>query len=91
MTDDDSRQERVQRTLDQGRRLLDRGVQEFGGVVSRGVRAVTASSGASASRPPKGDRAGAGQPDVDAVAADPASYFDEQRRARPRSSVTPTF
>jgi uncharacterized protein (DUF697 family)/GTP-binding protein EngB required for normal cell division len=80
MTDDDSRQERVQRTLDQGRRLLDRGVQELGGVVSRGVRAVTASSGASASRPPNDGRTGAGRPDVNAIAADPASYFNEQRR-----------
>ena len=80
MTDDDSRQVRVQRALDQGRRLLDRGVQEFGGVVSRGVRAVTASSAARASRPPKDGRAGVGRPDVDAIAADPASYFNEQRR-----------
>src|SRR6202161_4329001 len=80
MTDDDSRQVRVQRALDQGRRLLDRGVQEFGGVVSRGVRAVTASSGASASRPPKDARAGAERPDVNAIAADPTSYFNEQRR-----------
>jgi uncharacterized protein (DUF697 family)/GTPase SAR1 family protein len=78
MTDDDSRQVRVQRALDQGRRLWDRGVQEVGGVVSRGVRAVTASSGASASRPPKDGRAGTR--DVQAVAADPASYFNEQRR-----------
>jgi uncharacterized protein (DUF697 family)/GTP-binding protein EngB required for normal cell division len=80
MTDDDSRQERVQRALDRGRRLLDRGVQELGGVVSRGVRAVTAGSGTGASRPSGDDRARGEQPDVDAVAADPASYFDEQRR-----------
>ena len=80
MTDDDSRQERVQRTLDQGRRLLDRGVQELGGVVSRGVRAVTGASGASARRPPGGDRSGAGEPDLETVAADPTSYFSEQRQ-----------
>jgi uncharacterized protein (DUF697 family)/GTP-binding protein EngB required for normal cell division len=80
MTDDDSRQERVQRALGQGRRLLDRGVQELGGVVSRGVRAVTAASGASAQRPSEADRSGAGQADVEAVAADPASYFNEQRQ-----------
>jgi uncharacterized protein (DUF697 family)/GTPase SAR1 family protein len=80
MTGDDSRQERVQRTLEQGRRLLDRGVQEFGGVLSRGVRAVTAASGASASRPSEGGRVRPGQPDVDTVAADPASYFNEQRQ-----------
>jgi uncharacterized protein (DUF697 family)/GTPase SAR1 family protein len=80
MTDDDSRNERVQRTLDQGRRLLDRGVQGLGGVVSRGVRAVTAGSGASASRPSQGDRTGAGQPDVDVVATDPTAYFSEQRQ-----------
>ena len=49
-------------------------------MVSRGVRAVTEASGASASRPSTGDRGIPGQPDVDAVAADPASYFDEQRR-----------
>ena len=79
MTDDDSRQERVQRALGQGRRLLDRGVQELGGVVSRGVRAVTAAS----PRAPAavgGDRSEAGRPDVEAVAADPAAYFSEQRR-----------
>ena len=80
MTDDDSRQVRVQRALDQGRRLLDRGVQEVGGVVSRGVRAVTSSPGASASRPPKDGRAGTRRPDVNAIAADPAAYFNEQRR-----------
>jgi uncharacterized protein (DUF697 family)/GTPase SAR1 family protein len=80
MTDHDSPQERVQRTLDQGRRLWDRGVQELGGVVSRGVRAVTPSPGPSVSRPSESDRTDAGQPDVDAVAADPASYFNEQRQ-----------
>jgi uncharacterized protein (DUF697 family)/GTPase SAR1 family protein len=80
MTDDDSRQERVQRALGQGRRLWDRGVHELGGVVSRGVRAVTAGSGASAHRPSEGERSGAGQSNVDAVAADPASYFSEQRQ-----------
>jgi uncharacterized protein (DUF697 family)/GTPase SAR1 family protein len=80
MTDDDSRQERVQRALGQGRRLWDRGVHELGGVVSRGVRAVTAASGGSAQRPSEGERSGAGQSNVDAVAADPASYFSEQRQ-----------
>jgi uncharacterized protein (DUF697 family)/GTPase SAR1 family protein len=80
MTDDHSRQERVQRALHQGRRLLDRGVQELSDVVSRGARAVTAASDRSPSRPSKGDRLGAGRPDVDVVAADPASYFNEQRR-----------
>ena len=80
MTDDDGRQVRVQRALEHGRRLFDRGVQEFGGVVSRGVRAVSASSGSSASRPPKDGRAGAQRPDVNAIAADPTAYFNEQRR-----------
>jgi uncharacterized protein (DUF697 family)/GTP-binding protein EngB required for normal cell division len=78
MTDDDSRQERVQRALGHGRRLLDRGVQELGGVVSRGVHAVTAASGAQ--KPPEGDRSDAGQADIGTVAADPASYFSEQRQ-----------
>jgi uncharacterized protein (DUF697 family)/GTP-binding protein EngB required for normal cell division len=80
MTDDDSRQERVQRTLDQGRRLLDRGVQELGGVVSRGVRAVATRSGASGPRPSRGDRVGPEHRDVEVVAADPAAYFDQQRQ-----------
>src|SRR3984957_10361000 len=80
MTDDDGRQVRVQRALEHGRRLFDRGVQEFGGVVSRGVRAVAASSGASTSRPPKDGGAGAQRPDVNAIAADPTAYFNEQRR-----------
>jgi uncharacterized protein (DUF697 family)/GTP-binding protein EngB required for normal cell division len=80
MTDDDSRQVRVQRTLDQGRRLLDRGVQELGGVVSRGVRAVATRSGASGPRPSRGDRVGPEHRDVEVVAADPAAYFDQQRQ-----------
>jgi uncharacterized protein (DUF697 family)/GTP-binding protein EngB required for normal cell division len=80
MTDDDGRQERVQRALDQGRRLVDRGVHELGGVVSRGVRAVTAASGPGTRRPSEGNRSSTGQPDVETVAADPASYFSEQRQ-----------
>ncbi len=80
MTDHESRQERVQRTLDQGRRFLERGVHDLGGVLSRGVRAVRAASGERASQPPDADRVSSGQPDVDAVAADPASYFSEQRQ-----------
>jgi uncharacterized protein (DUF697 family)/GTP-binding protein EngB required for normal cell division len=80
MTDHDSRQERVQRAVGRGRRLLDRGVHELGGVVSRGVRAVTAASGASAPGTPEGDRSDPGQADVETVAADPASYFSEQRQ-----------
>jgi uncharacterized protein (DUF697 family)/GTP-binding protein EngB required for normal cell division len=80
MTDDDSRQERVRRALGQGRRLLDRGVEELSGVVSRGVRAVGTTSGASAQRPAGGDRSDTGQADVETVAADPASYFSEQRQ-----------
>ncbi|MFZ0043375.1 MAG: GTPase, partial [Solirubrobacteraceae bacterium] len=80
MTDDDNRRERVQRGLDHGRRFLERGVQELGGVVSRGVRAVSAGSGEAASPPPKGDRDSTGQPDVEVVAADPVAYFSEQRQ-----------
>jgi uncharacterized protein (DUF697 family)/GTPase SAR1 family protein len=80
MSDDDSRQERVQRTLAQGRRLWGRGVQELSDVVSRGVRVVVDGPGANASRSSKGQRVGAGRPDVDAVAADPTSYFDQQRQ-----------
>jgi hypothetical protein len=80
MTDHDSRQERVQRAVGRGRRLLDRGVHELGGVVSRGVRAVTAASGASAQRASEGDRSDPGQADVETIAADPASYFSEQRQ-----------
>jgi uncharacterized protein (DUF697 family)/GTP-binding protein EngB required for normal cell division len=79
MTDHDSRQERVQRALGQGRRLLGRGVQELGGVVSRGVRAVSVAAGASA-QPAERDRSSAGQADIETVAADPASYFSEQRQ-----------
>ena len=80
MTDEDSRQERVQRALGHGRRLLDRSVHELGGVVSRGVRAVTGASGASPRHPSADDGSSAGKPDVDAVAADPAAYFSEQRQ-----------
>jgi uncharacterized protein (DUF697 family)/GTP-binding protein EngB required for normal cell division len=80
MTDHENKQERVQRTLNQGRRFLERGVQDLGGVLSRGVRAVRAGSSERASPPPDADRVGSGQPDVDAVAADPASYFSEQRQ-----------
>ena len=49
-------------------------------MVSRGVRAVTAASGGTAQRPSEADRSGAGPADVEAVAADPASYFNEQRQ-----------
>lgn len=80
MTDDDPRQERVQRTLDNGRRFLERGVQELSGVVSRGVRAISAASSARASHPPDGDHTSPGQPDVEVVAADPVAYFSEQRQ-----------
>src|SRR6201996_2301777 len=79
MTDDESRRARVQQAVDQSRRLWDRGVQELGGVVSRGVRAVTAPPGADAPRSP-GDRGAGGGPEVDAAAADPAAYFDQQRQ-----------
>ena len=51
MTDDERLQARVQQAVDHGRRLLDRGAQELGGVLSRGVRAVTGSSGAGATPP----------------------------------------
>ena len=80
MTDDHSRQERVQRTLDRGRRFLDRGLQELGDVLSRGVRAVTAGSSASASHSSESEDVRTAQPDIDAVAVDPASYFNEQRQ-----------
>ncbi len=80
MTDHESRQERVQRTFDQGRRLVERGVQDLGGVLSRGVRAVRAASGVKASQRPEGDRVSSGHPDVEAVAGDPAAYFSEERQ-----------
>ena len=80
MTDHESRQERVQRTFGQGRRLVERGVQDLGGVLSRGVRAVRAASGVKASQRPEGDRLSSGHPDVEAVAGDPAAYFSEERQ-----------
>ena len=90
MTDHESRQERVQRTFDQGRRLVERGVQDLGGVLSRGVRAVRAGSGVKASQRPEGDRVSSGHPDVEAVAGDPPPTSAKSASARPRSSVTPT-
>ncbi len=80
MNGDESRQERIQRTLGQGRRLWDRGVHELGGVVSRGVRTVTGAAGTETSPISQTEPDGTERATVDAVAADPAAYFNEQRQ-----------
>jgi len=79
----DSRRERVQRVLDQARRLAQQGARDVSDAVTRGLQDVTER----ARRSP--DHGGNGESDrgprVEEVAADPAAFFSaEHQRATER-------
>jgi small GTP-binding protein len=78
----DNRRERIQRALEEARRLAEQGAKDVGDAVSRGVRDVSDR----ARRPDKKgagpDGGESGSPSVEEVAADPAAFFSaEQQRA----------
>jgi len=85
LPDRDKSRERVQRTLNQARRLAEQGARDIADAVTRGVQDASQRARRSGN---KGNDTGAvepGSPNVDEVAADPAAYFSAaQERAEQR-------
>jgi uncharacterized protein (DUF697 family)/GTP-binding protein EngB required for normal cell division len=84
LPDRDKGLERVQRVLDQARRVAERGARDVTDAVTRGLQDV--SERARRSRNKGSDAAGEpGSPEVEEVAVDPAAYFSaEQQKANER-------
>ena len=85
MPDYDKGRERVQRALNQARRVAERGARDVTDAVTRSLQDVSERARGSGNKS-SDDTAGEPQgPSVDEVAADPAAYFSsEQRKANER-------
>jgi uncharacterized protein (DUF697 family)/GTP-binding protein EngB required for normal cell division len=84
LPDRDNGRERVQRVLDQARRVAERGARDVTDAVTRGLQDVSGRGRRSGN---KGSDAAVepGRPNVEEVAADPAGYFSaEQQKANER-------
>ena len=85
LADHETGRERVQRALNQARRVAEQGARDVTDAVTRGLQDASERARRSSNRGTD-DTAGApGEPSVDEVAADPAAYFSaEQQKANER-------
>ena len=85
MPDRDKGRERVQRVLDQARRVAEQGARDITEAVTRGLQDASERARRSGSKGTDSAAGELGSPKVEEVAADPAAYFSaEQQKANER-------